>query len=71
MSVFIPEAPEQETLMLASVRRSPDWERLIESGTTPALVVGGERRLKRVADQPRSDLKNTMVGQGAPSGISA
>ena len=25
----------------------PDWERLIEDGTVPALVLGAERRLRR------------------------
>jgi hypothetical protein len=31
----------------ADLRHPPDWERLIEAGTTPALFVGGERRLRR------------------------
>jgi hypothetical protein len=25
----------------------PDWERLIEGGTVPALILGAERRLRR------------------------
>lgn len=35
---------EQLALDVANLRQSPDWERLMEEGTTPALVVGGERR---------------------------
>ena len=35
---------EQLALDVANLRQSPDWERLMEDGTTPALVVGGERR---------------------------
>ena len=36
---------EQLMLELANVRQVPDWEGLMENGTTPALVVGGERRV--------------------------
>lgn len=39
--VFVDEDPALE---LAGLRQVPDWERLMEEGTTPALVVGGERR---------------------------
>lgn len=41
----------QEQLLLAASRlhRQTDWERLMEQGTTPALVIGGERRVKRKA----------------------
>jgi hypothetical protein len=35
---------EQLVLDLANLRQVPDWERLMADGTTPALVVGGERR---------------------------
>ena len=35
---------EQLILAVANLRQSPDWERLMEDGTTPALIVGGERR---------------------------
>jgi hypothetical protein len=35
---------EQLALDVANLRQSPDWERLMEDGTTPAMVVGGERR---------------------------
>ena len=35
---------EQVALDVANLRQVPDWERLMEDGTTPALVVGGERR---------------------------
>jgi hypothetical protein len=35
---------EQLILDVANLRHVPDWEHLIEDGTTPALVVGGERR---------------------------
>jgi hypothetical protein len=38
---FVDEDPAVE---LAALRQVPDWERLMEDGTTPALVVGGERR---------------------------
>ncbi len=38
---------EQLMLELANVRQVPDWEGLIEDGTTPALVIGGERRTNR------------------------
>jgi len=36
---------EQLMLELANVRQVPDWEGLMEGGTTPALVIGGERRV--------------------------
>jgi len=35
---------EQLVLDVANLRQVPDWESLMEAGTTPALVVGGERR---------------------------
>jgi hypothetical protein len=37
---------DEEILLLdvANLRHVPDWEHLMEEGTTPALVVGGERR---------------------------
>lgn len=38
---------EQLMLELANVHEVPDWEALMAGGTTPALVVGGERRLRR------------------------
>jgi len=38
---FVDEDPAVE---LAALRQVPDWERLMEDGTTPALVIGGERR---------------------------
>ena len=41
--VFVDEDPAIE---LAALRQVPDWERLMEEGTTPALVVGGERRAR-------------------------
>jgi hypothetical protein len=31
---------------LAQLREVPDWEGLILAGVTPALVVGGERRIR-------------------------
>jgi hypothetical protein len=37
---------EQLLLELANLRQVPDWESLMEQGTTPALVIGGERRAK-------------------------
>ena len=37
---------EQLVLDVANLRQSPDWERLMEDGTTPALVLGGERRAR-------------------------
>ena len=37
-------AEDDPAVELAAVREVPDWERLMEEGTTPALVVGGERR---------------------------
>ena len=37
---------EQLILDVANLRQSPDWERLMEDGATPA-VVGGERRQPR------------------------
>jgi len=36
---------EQLMLEIANVRQVPDWEGLMEDGTTPALVIGGERRV--------------------------
>jgi len=39
---------EQLVLDVANVRHVPDWEHFMEDGTTPALIVGGERR-----NQPR------------------
>jgi hypothetical protein len=40
--------PEEQLLLeAASLHRRTDWERLMEQGTTPALVIGGERRLRR------------------------
>jgi len=36
---------EQLMLELANVRQVPDWESLMADGTTPALVIGGERRV--------------------------
>ena len=38
---------EQLALDLARFREVPDWERLMEVGITPALLVAGERRLNR------------------------
>jgi hypothetical protein len=40
---------EQEDLMLEAARlhHVPDWELLMEASITPALVIGGERRLHR------------------------
>ena len=40
--------PDQEELMfeLANLPHPSDWEQLIEAGTTPALIVGGERRVR-------------------------
>ena len=37
---------EQLQLELARLRQTPDWEGLMAVGTTPALVIGGERRLR-------------------------
>ena len=37
---------EQLQLELARLRQVPDWEGLMEEGTTPALVVGCERRTR-------------------------
>ena len=31
---------------LAQLRQVPDWEGLILEGVTPALIVGGERRIR-------------------------
>lgn len=39
--VFVDEDPAVE---LAALRQVPDWEHLMEEGTTPALILGGERR---------------------------
>ena len=39
--VFVDEDPAVE---LAALRQVTDWEHLMEEGTTPALVIGGERR---------------------------
>jgi hypothetical protein len=39
--VFVDPDPAVE---LAALRQVPDWERLMQAGTTPALVLGGERR---------------------------
>ena len=36
---------EQLLLQRAQLRQVPDWEGLIAEGITPALVVGGERRV--------------------------
>ena len=36
---------EQLLLQRAQLRQVPDWEDLISEGITPALVVGGERRV--------------------------
>jgi len=36
---------EQLLLQRAQLRQVPDWEGLISEGITPALVVGGERRV--------------------------
>ena len=52
---------EQEDLILeaARLRQVPDWERLMEADITPALVIGGERRLQRrspLATRPGSRL---------------
>jgi len=47
---FVPCEPAGEPDLLAleaDLRHPPDWERLIEAGTTPALFVGAERRLRR------------------------
>jgi hypothetical protein len=40
---------EEEELILQASRlhEHPDWERLMEIDVTPALVVAGERRLRR------------------------
>lgn len=37
---------EQLLLELARLRQVPDWEGLMAEGTTPALVLGGERRTR-------------------------
>jgi hypothetical protein len=37
---------EQLLLELAQLRQVPDWEGLMAMGTTPALLVGGERRTR-------------------------
>ena len=44
-----PARDTQEQILLDAARLHPvtDWERLMEQGTTPALVLGGERRLRR------------------------
>jgi hypothetical protein len=49
--VFVDQDPVVE---LAALRQVPDWERLMEEGTTPALVLGGERRAR-----PRQDYAAT------------
>ena len=36
---------EQLPIQLEQLRQVPDWEGLISEGITPALVVGGERRV--------------------------
>ena len=38
---------EQLPRELAQLRQVPDWEGLILEGITPALVIGGERRVSR------------------------
>ena len=35
---------EELMLELANARQVPDWEGLMQDGTTPALIIGGERR---------------------------
>ena len=42
---------EEEDLILeaARVHYVPDWEHLMEASITPALLVGGERRLRRAS----------------------
>ena len=40
--VFVDEDPALE---LEGLRQVPDWEQLMEEGATPALLVGGERRI--------------------------
>lgn len=44
--VVVPEDREIVRHLL-SCPPPPDWERLIEDGTVPALVLGAERRLRR------------------------
>ena len=41
------DTQEQILLDAAKLHQATDWERLMEQGTTPALVLGGERRLRR------------------------
>ena len=36
---------EQLPIQLEQLRQVPDWEGLISEGITPALVIGGERRV--------------------------
>ena len=44
---------EEEELMLqaARMREHPDWEGLMQIDVTPALLVDGERRLRRMRNQ--------------------
>lgn len=44
----------QERILLeaAKLHAQTDWERLMQQGTTPALVIGGERRLQRKPYKP-------------------
>ena len=37
---------DQLLLQRAQLRQVPDWEGLMAAGTTPALVIGGERRTR-------------------------
>lgn len=41
------DTQEQILLDAARLHQVTDWERLMEEGATPALVIGGERRLRR------------------------
>ena len=46
-----PSLDDDDVRELLNQGRSPDWERLIEEGTVPALALGAERRLRRHADK--------------------
>ena len=41
------DTQEQILLEAAKVHQTTDWAPLMEQGTTPALVIGGERRMQR------------------------
>jgi hypothetical protein len=41
------EYPRDLAELYAAMPHKPDWERLIEAGMVPALILGAERRTRR------------------------